>query len=247
MKLSKIIAEKFKISGRAARAYVKNGNVTINGAVHTKDNDVPDGDIELNINADHSDIDTAKYLISDHGNVVFFEKPVFMHSERHKPDDPVTMEDIVRAYSPDLELISRLDYSTDGIIAAIRKGTDVRQVSKTYYAWVSGIFSKTVTMDNIINADKRKKVKVTDQSGGNRTIFTPVKSTENMTLVMAQIETASRHQLRAYLAYLGFPIIGDTLYGGAEHDRIFLHCWRTEVNNISECSTTNTTFFNFSK
>ena len=34
-----------------------------------------------------------------------------------------------------------------------------------------------------------------------------------------------RHQVRAGLAFLGTPLVGDCLYGGPESDRIMLHAW----------------------
>lgn len=35
-----------------------------------------------------------------------------------------------------------------------------------------------------------------------------------------------RHQIRAGLAWLGFPLVGDELYGGPGADRLHLHAWR---------------------
>jgi 23S rRNA-/tRNA-specific pseudouridylate synthase len=39
-----------------------------------------------------------------------------------------------------------------------------------------------------------------------------------------------RHQIRAALAHLGAPIVGDALYGGAPADRLALHAWRIELD-----------------
>lgn len=47
-----------------------------------------------------------------------------------------------------------------------------------------------------------------------------------------EIETGVMHQIRCHLAHLGFPIIGDTVYGGAEpsqlglQKRLYLHAWK---------------------
>jgi 23S rRNA pseudouridine1911/1915/1917 synthase len=50
----------------------------------------------------------------------------------------------------------------------------------------------------------------------------------NQSLVMVILKTGIRHQIRAQLSSLGFPILGDTLYGGPEAPRLFLHSWLYE-------------------
>ena len=38
-----------------------------------------------------------------------------------------------------------------------------------------------------------------------------------------------RHQVRAGLAFLGTPLIGDPLYGGPESERVMLHAWTVAI------------------
>ncbi len=95
----------------------------------------------------------------------------------------------------------------------------------------------TVTIDNLIDADKKeKKVKVLDRSGGYRTKFTPLEFKDGFTLVQAEMAMAARHQLRAYLAHLGHPIVGDFVYGDGGHERVMLHCKETFVNGFPGAS-----------
>ncbi len=44
-----------------------------------------------------------------------------------------------------------------------------------------------------------------------------------------QIKTGVRHQIRAHLSTLGWPIVGDALYGGERADRLFLHAWKIKL------------------
>ena len=44
-----------------------------------------------------------------------------------------------------------------------------------------------------------------------------------------QIETGVMHQIRAHLAFLGFPISGDRTYGGAPSSRLWLHAWKLDL------------------
>lgn len=47
--------------------------------------------------------------------------------------------------------------------------------------------------------------------------------------IEAMIESGFRHQIRAHLAWLGYPIAGDRLYGGAPASRLYLECHRVEI------------------
>lgn len=44
--------------------------------------------------------------------------------------------------------------------------------------------------------------------------------------IQIQIETGIHHQIRATLAHLGAPILGDTVYGGASEERLWLHAYK---------------------
>lgn len=47
--------------------------------------------------------------------------------------------------------------------------------------------------------------------------------------VEIRIETGVHHQIRATLAHLGAPILGDPAYGGAPSERVWLHAWKLVV------------------
>ena len=53
----------------------------------------------------------------------------------------------------------------------------------------------------------------------------------NVTLVKVSLYTGIRHQIRAQLAHLGYPILGDLLYGGEQERRVYLHAYRYQIDN----------------
>lgn len=215
----------------------------MDGEVLKKDLDT-DKEPELRDIAARPCADPAEYIVREFDNIVFFDKPAFMHTDIQRPEDPLTMQDVLNSYSTDFALISRLDHTTDGVIAAVRRGFFVFETKKVYLAYVSGVMTEQVTVDRLIDADKKKKVAVLDEPGGHSTLFTPVSSKNGMTLVRAEMEKAARHQLRAYLAHQGHPIIGDILYGGQPHERVMLHCKETFVNRFPGISNITDKFIN---
>jgi 23S rRNA-/tRNA-specific pseudouridylate synthase len=244
MRVSRILAEKYGFSVRLAKNYIKDGKVTLDGRPVNKDIDTDSPDAGLLAETKRPSDDPAKYILRKFDNLVFFDKPAFMHTEIQRPDDPLTMQDILTEFSADFAFISRLDFTTDGVICAVRKGFFVFETKKIYLAWVQGRVEEPFEMSYRIDADKKKKVKVTDMAGGYKTLFTPVRYKDDATLVQAEMETAARHQLRAYLAHAGHPIIGDTLYGGRDFDRILLHCRETYVNRFPGISAFTAKFEN---
>ena len=54
-------------------------------------------------------------------------------------------------------------------------------------------------------------------------------SQKGIARVGIRIETGAPHQIRCHLSAIGAPILGDALYGGAEAERLFLHCATVEL------------------
>ena len=51
-------------------------------------------------------------------------------------------------------------------------------------------------------------------------------------LLLVELVTGRRHQIRVHLASLGFPIVGDALYGGARSTSgLLLHAWSEDVTH----------------
>src|SRR5699024_7758650 len=59
-----------------------------------------------------------------------------------------------------------------------------------------------------------------------RTFYQEKKKDEYKTFVHVQLETGRTHQIRVHFSHLGHPLLGDTLYGGKQHEigRQALHC-----------------------
>jgi 23S rRNA pseudouridine1911/1915/1917 synthase len=56
---------------------------------------------------------------------------------------------------------------------------------------------------------------------------------EHYDLLELKPQTGRTHQLRVHLNHLGHPIVGDTLYGGEEADRLYLHAEALEITLLN--------------
>ena len=73
------------------------------------------------------------------------------------------------------------------------------------------------TIDTLIarHPIDRKKMAVVNSKSSRRAIthFKVLERFEDYTLVQLELQTGRTHQLRVHMAYIGNPIVGDTLYG----------------------------------
>lgn len=124
-------------------------------------------------------------------------------------------------------LVHRLDTDTSGIVLAVkdsesfinlRKQFKEHKVLKEYKALVHGRYNGPKIISNYIGHDpkSRKKVKVfSTPQNRTRPAITEILKKEfygNYTLLTLRIKTGVRHQIRAHLANLGYPLAGDSLY-----------------------------------
>ena len=128
--------------------------------------------------------------------------------------------------------VYRLDNGTSGLVLVAKNKLVAAMLSgnikKDYYAVVSGIVESGGTIDKpIARCDGSKIKRQVDESGENAvTHFEVVSYKGNTTLLKLNLETGRTHQIRVHMAYLGYPLIGDTLYFKESEliSRQALHC-----------------------
>ena len=146
--------------------------------------------------------------------------------------------------------IHRLDKDTSGILLVAKsdKALDFfqkqfknRKVIKKYLALVVGNVKTNkgkieTLMGRSLKDRKKQKVYLMNEPDAQRkglrkaiTNYKVIKKYKDYTLVEAEPKTGRKHQIRCHLAYLGYPIAGDKIYGfknqpiPKELKRQFLH------------------------
>ncbi len=125
-------------------------------------------------------------------------------------------------------IVHRIDKDTSGIIVVAKNDNAHKKLSsqfkehsitRKYIAIVKGIVKKdTMDIDLPIGRSEkdRKKMAVTNKNSKNAVTHIKVLKrfyNSNLTLVEATLETGRTHQIRVHMAYMGYPLLGDSVYG----------------------------------
>lgn len=147
-------------------------------------------------------------------------------------------------------VVHRLDVDTSGALLfakdemhwkRFRGAFSEHRVSKTYRAIVAGQFERARRVDLPLAVTRHHPAHVEVVPGGRpcRQRVSPIESFAQATLIEIQLETGFLHQIRATMAHLGHPILGDLEYGSSEDGakgeapRQMLHAVRLSVDEIS--------------
>ncbi|MEO7515656.1 MAG: pseudouridine synthase [Verrucomicrobiota bacterium] len=176
-------------------------------------------------------------IFEDEGLLVI-NKPAGMNTHSPSPFAGEGIYEWLKNREPrwaNLAIIHRLDKETSGAIVfgkttlANRSLTTQfaeRKVSKKYLLLTDRKISfDTLKAESVLVRAGEKYVSRPIHSGGEHaeTHFRKLKSDLGKTFVEAEPITGKTHQIRVHAAEHGFPVLGDTIYGGTAASRVFLH------------------------
>ncbi|QGY41399.1 RluA family pseudouridine synthase [Pseudodesulfovibrio cashew] len=246
LRLDKVLASPLPESGlRLRRRLCDEGRVRVSDAPRKPGYKVRAGQ-EILINREQEAVTHSElgvFVVEKTGDFAAVYKPGGVHSAAIEGKDDASVEAVLPdLFDGEVTLLNRLDFLTSGLLlvalnpeAATRyqELEEAGQLRKFYLAEVQGRLDGLATVKNALDTDDRKKTRVLEGDNPDEGRWTGVETLSHdhetrTTLVRCLIKRGARHQIRAHLASIGHPIVGDSLYGSAGNGGLRLHHQRIE-------------------
>lgn len=177
----------------------------------------------------------VRWIVHEDDRLLVIGKPgdVVCHPSKDGPWS--SLVGAAREYTglPTMHLIFRLDRETSGIVvlakdarmaSRLQKAMQERRVAKRYLVILTGELRDAVTVDQPLGDDTASpvyiKTAVRPDGRPATTRFEPLGWGGGFTLARVHLVTGRKHQIRAHAHWLGYPVVGDKIYG--PDDRLYL-------------------------
>ncbi len=197
-------------------------------------------------------------------DILMVNKPAGMLSQKAKPEDVSANEYILsylaatgafenrpdEAFCP--SVCNRLDRNTSGILIAgktlkglqeMARQLKAREIQKIYRCIVEGNLTEACRIKGYLRKGwEENKVCILPEARTKddkwiETEYVPIEQYRDATLLEVRLITGRTHQIRAHLASVGHPVIGDTKYGGnmcSKRNMLYLHAYRVCLEGKTE-------------
>ena len=188
-------------------------------------------------------------IIYEDDDLLVVDKPAGLAVHPAPGHPSHTLVNAILSHLPDLVstsnslrpgIVHRLDKDASGIMVVAKNNAaqlnlidqfKARSVAKTYLVLVKGhLTPENGIIEAPIGRDpsNRKRMAVVVEGKEARTQYHVIKYMGDYTLLEVRTETGRTHQIRVHLLAIGYPVVGDSVYGvkSAHLSRQFLHACR---------------------
>lgn len=204
-------------------------------------------------------------IVYEDSQVLVINKPVGVLSQKAQENDISLVEQIIsylidteqltkaqlRTFRP--SVCNRLDRNTTGLVVAgktlpalqaLSKLFHDRGVKKFYRCIVRGRITEPALIKGFLLKDETtNQVTVTEKLPTDNpqsaqpihTAYKPLATNDELTLLEVELLTGRTHQIRAHLAAIGHPIIGDYKYGDPETNQKYFLAYTLKTQMLHSC------------
>jgi len=250
-RLDRVLCNRLTLSRSQVKRLFEAGEVRRNGRRAGKGELVARGDrvelgAELRESTAQPDPSVRLEIRYQDDYLVIVDKPPGMPSHPLRPGELGCAANGLLALFPEMGgtgyddrqpgLVNRLDNDTSGLLlaarspeifAALRAALEASSIEKYYLALVTRpVRPQAIELSLAPSPRHRSRVEVNALGRPARSVVSACRGHGELFLVEVRASRAYRHQVRAHLAAIGAPILGDALYGGAFGPRHYLHAAR---------------------
>jgi 23S rRNA pseudouridine1911/1915/1917 synthase len=238
------------------QALIRQGHITVNGVAPRARDMVQAGDritlVEPPIEAiDLAPEKIALSILFEDGDLMVINKLAGISVHPGAGRKSGTLVNALLSHCKDLSgiggkerpgIVHRLDKETSGCLVVAKndfahlelaRQFASRTVDKVYLALVAGKLrqaSGSIVAPITRHRVHRKKMAIAREGGRvARTDFKVLRTGREASLLQCRLHSGRTHQIRVHLQHLGYPILGDTVYGGRRagpFPRQMLHSWK---------------------